>query len=93
MAPHWTNWSPGFARCSRRSRGTGLIQGLKCVVPAADVQAAFTAEGLLSVVAGENVVRLVPPLVVTDADLGDGDRDDAPGCGALFGLDGQRAAK
>jgi acetylornithine/N-succinyldiaminopimelate aminotransferase len=51
------------------SRGIGLIQGLKCVLPAGEVQAAFTAEGLLSVTAGENVVRLVPPLVITDADI------------------------
>ena len=50
-------------------RGFGLIQGLHCVRPAGEVQAAFTAEGLLSVTAGENVVRLVPPLVVTDADI------------------------
>ena len=50
-------------------RGTGLIQGLQCVPPAGDVQAAFLAEGLLSVTAGENVVRLVPPLVLTDADI------------------------
>jgi len=27
------------------TRGTGLIQGLKCVIPAGQVQAAFTAEG------------------------------------------------
>ena len=27
------------------------------------------AEGLLSVAAGDNVVRLVPPLVITDADI------------------------
>ena len=51
------------------ARGTGLIQGLQCTLPAAEVQAAFMAEGLLSVTAGENVVRLVPPLVITDADL------------------------
>ena len=50
-------------------RGMGLIQGLQCVAPAAEVQAAFLAEGLLSVTAGENVVRLVPPLVLTDADI------------------------
>lgn len=50
-------------------RGVGLIQGLHCVPPAAEVQAAFMAEGLLSVTAGENVVRLVPPLVITDADI------------------------
>lgn len=51
------------------ARGAGLILGLKCRVPNAEVQDAFTAEGLLSVGAGENVIRLVPPLVVTDADI------------------------
>ncbi len=50
-------------------RGAGLMQGLQCVVPNGEVQAAFTAEGLLSVAAGDNVVRVVPPLVVTDADI------------------------
>ena len=58
-----------FPAVFEESRGKGLIQGLKCVLPAGQVQAAFTAEGLLSVTAGENVVRLVPPLVITDADL------------------------
>ncbi len=50
-------------------RGAGLMQGLQCLVPNGEVQAAFTAEGLLSVAAGDNVLRLVPPLVVTDADI------------------------
>ncbi len=50
-------------------RGAGLILGLKAVVPNGELQAAFTAEGLLTVAAGDNVVRLVPPLVITDADV------------------------
>ena len=50
-------------------RGAGLMLGLKCLVPNTEVQAAFTAEGLLTVAAGDNVVRLVPPLVITDEDL------------------------
>ncbi|WP_158742162.1 aspartate aminotransferase family protein [Acidisphaera sp. L21] len=50
-------------------RGAGLILGLKCKVPNTEVQNAFTAEGLLTVGAGDNVVRLVPPLVVTDDDI------------------------
>ena len=50
-------------------RGAGLILGLKAVVPNAELQDAFMAEGLLSVAAGDNVVRLVPPLNLTDADL------------------------
>ena len=50
-------------------RGAGLMLGLKCRVPCGEVQDAFTAEGLLSVAAGDNVVRLVPPLVITDEDI------------------------
>jgi acetylornithine/N-succinyldiaminopimelate aminotransferase len=50
-------------------RGMGLLLGLKCAIPHAEVQAACQAEGLLPILAGENVLRLAPPLVVTDADL------------------------
>jgi acetylornithine/N-succinyldiaminopimelate aminotransferase len=49
-------------------RGAGLILGLKCVVPNTQVQDACRAEGLLTVAAGDNVVRLVPPLIVRDAE-------------------------
>ena len=49
-------------------RGAGLILGLKGAVPNTELQSAFAAEGLLTVAAGDNVVRLVPPLVLTDAD-------------------------
>jgi acetylornithine/N-succinyldiaminopimelate aminotransferase len=49
-------------------RGAGLMLGLRCVVPQTEVSSAMQAEGLLVVNAGENVVRLVPPLVITDAD-------------------------
>ena len=50
-------------------RGAGLMLGLKCRVSNMAMQNAFMAEGLLSVAAGDNVVRLVPPLVVTDDDI------------------------
>jgi acetylornithine/N-succinyldiaminopimelate aminotransferase len=50
-------------------RGQGLLLGMKCVGPQGDVQAACTAEGLMAITAGENVLRLAPPLVVTDADI------------------------
>ena len=49
-------------------RGAGLILGLKCKVPQGEVSDAMLAEGLLVVTAGENVIRLVPPLVISDAD-------------------------
>ncbi|MEW5420484.1 aspartate aminotransferase family protein [Amorphus sp. 3PC139-8] len=51
------------------SRGEGLMQGLKCRVASGDVVAAARAEGLVTIAAGDNVVRLLPPLVVTDADI------------------------
>jgi acetylornithine/N-succinyldiaminopimelate aminotransferase len=50
-------------------RGEGLLLGLKCAVPAADVVTALRNEGLLAPAAGDNVVRLVPPLNVTEAEI------------------------
>jgi acetylornithine/N-succinyldiaminopimelate aminotransferase len=45
-------------------RGRGLMLGLKCKVPNGDVvKQAFTG-GLLLVAAGDNAVRLVPPLII-----------------------------
>jgi len=49
-------------------RGAGLMLGLKCRLPQAEVQQALLAEGLLAVNAGENVVRFVPPLIVSEAE-------------------------
>ena len=54
------------------ARGMGLLQGLKCVVPQGQMQAACVAEGLMAITAGDNVLRLAPPLVVTDADMAEG---------------------
>jgi acetylornithine/N-succinyldiaminopimelate aminotransferase len=53
-------------------RGQGLMLGLVCEMPKTEVQDACLAEGLLTVAAGENVLRLVPPLVVTEADIDEG---------------------
>ena len=47
--------------------GSGLMVGLKCVPTNMDVVAKLTEGGLLTVAAGENVVRLVPPLIIEDS--------------------------
>ncbi|MFT3989224.1 aspartate aminotransferase family protein [Aestuariivirga sp.] len=52
-------------------RGTGLMMGIKCKVPNTALQAAALDQHLLTIGAGDNVVRLLPPLVVTDADISD----------------------
>ncbi|WP_416898756.1 MAG: aspartate aminotransferase family protein [Minwuia sp.] len=50
-------------------RGKGLLLGLKCVVPNGEVVTAMREQHLLTVPAGDNVVRLLPPLTVTDEEL------------------------
>jgi len=50
-------------------RGTGLLIGLKCRPSNSEVCAKLLAEGLVTVAAGDNVVRLLPPLIVTAAQI------------------------
>jgi acetylornithine/N-succinyldiaminopimelate aminotransferase len=50
-------------------RGEGLLLGLRTAVPNGEFVAALRAEKLLAAAAGDNVVRMLPPLVVTEADL------------------------
>jgi len=44
-------------------RGSGMLLGVKCVVTAGDVVAKARAKGLLVLTAGDNVLRILPPLV------------------------------
>jgi acetylornithine/N-succinyldiaminopimelate aminotransferase len=50
-------------------RGEGLMLGLVCNIPNTELSAAFFAEKLLTVTAGDNAIRLLPPLIVTPADV------------------------
>ena len=52
-------------------RGEGLMLGLKCKVAPADVVKAGYAEHLLTVPAADNVLRLLPPLTITDDEIGE----------------------
>lgn len=70
-------------------RGNGLMSGLKCAVPNTDVVAALFADHMLVVPAGDNVVRILPPLIVSDEEIGEGlSRLEA----AARGLSASRAA-
>jgi acetylornithine/N-succinyldiaminopimelate aminotransferase len=53
-------------------RGEGLLLGLKTRVPNTDFAAALRERHLLAVGAGDNVVRILPPLTVSDAELSEG---------------------
>jgi len=50
-------------------RGTGLIQGIELSCPAAPVINKCIENHLLLVNAGANVIRFVPPLIVSEAEI------------------------
>ncbi len=50
-------------------RGSGLMLGLKCKATNTDVVAAGYTQDILTVPAADNVIRLLPALNITDADI------------------------
>lgn len=50
-------------------RGSGLMLGLKCKMANADVVQAGYARHILTVPAADNVVRLLPPLTISDDEI------------------------
>lgn len=50
-------------------RGSGLLRGLRCVPVNGQVIGRAFEEGLLTVAAGDNVLRLLPPLTVSNAEI------------------------
>ncbi|MFI5024398.1 MAG: aspartate aminotransferase family protein [Alphaproteobacteria bacterium] len=73
-------------------RGMGLMRGLKCVdgVTAADIVAKLRDRGLLTIGSGDNVLRLLPPLIVEDHQM-----EEAVAIleGATEGIEPAKAAK
>jgi acetylornithine/N-succinyldiaminopimelate aminotransferase len=52
-------------------RGEGYLIGLRAVPPSAALVDALRAEHMLAIGAGENVVRLLPPLIAGEAEIGE----------------------
>lgn len=50
-------------------RGSGLMLGLKCTATNSDVVAAGYRHQVITVPAADNVIRLLPPLNITDEDI------------------------
>jgi acetylornithine/N-succinyldiaminopimelate aminotransferase len=50
-------------------RGSGLLLGIRCHIPAGDFVAKLRAEGLLCLTAGDNVLRILPPLIVGEREI------------------------
>ncbi|HYP10671.1 MAG TPA: aspartate aminotransferase family protein [Xanthobacteraceae bacterium] len=53
-------------------RGEGLLVGLRAVIPAGELINAIRAEKMLTLTAGDNVVRLVPPLIISEQEMAEG---------------------
>ena len=54
-----------FPQIIKEVRGRGFMLGVEMTVPALDIEKICIEEGMLIVAAGANVVRFVPPLVIT----------------------------
>jgi acetylornithine/N-succinyldiaminopimelate aminotransferase len=52
-------------------RGKGLLVGMRCVAPNTEIVDRLRRAGLLVVAAGENVVRLLPPLIIEERHVGE----------------------
>ena len=72
-----------YPRIIEDVRGEGLMLGIKCRVPNTDLVAALRTEKLLAVGAGDNVVRLLPPLTIEESHLDEAMEKLAHACAAL----------
>jgi len=64
-------------------RGEGLLVGLRAVVPNGELVDELRAEKVITVAAGDNVVRLLPPLIVSEAEIAEAVRRLESACGRL----------
>jgi acetylornithine/N-succinyldiaminopimelate aminotransferase len=64
-------------------RGEGLLVGLRAVVPSGELVDELRAQKMIVVAAGDNVVRLLPPLIVRDEDVAEGMRRIERACDRL----------
>jgi acetylornithine/N-succinyldiaminopimelate aminotransferase len=64
-------------------RGEGLLVGLRAVVPNAELVDELRAERMLTAAAGDNVVRLLPPLIASEDEIAEAVRRIERACDRL----------
>jgi acetylornithine/N-succinyldiaminopimelate aminotransferase len=52
-------------------RGEGLLIGLRMIPPSSEMVDELRAEKMITVAAGDNVVRLLPPLIIGETEIGE----------------------
>jgi len=65
------------------ARGQGFLMAVKTKIPNTDFQAAVRDEHMLGVLAGDNTLRLIPPLTVPEKDIAEGIRRLEAACQKL----------
>ncbi|HEX3861153.1 MAG TPA: aspartate aminotransferase family protein [Stellaceae bacterium] len=58
-----------YPKLFERVRGSGMLAGIRCVVPPGDIVTKAREKGLLVLTAGDNVLRILPPLTVSQAEI------------------------
>ena len=74
-------------------RGEGLLIGLRAVVPNGELVDELRAEKMITVAAGDNVVRLLPPLIVSDDEVAEAVRRIDRACGRIAAARAKSSAK
>lgn len=55
--------------CLTQRRGMGLMQGVVTTISSSEISAKALEAGLIVITAGADVIRILPPLVITEADV------------------------
>jgi len=74
-----------FPRVIETVRGVGLMWGMKCVGPNVELANRLVDRGLLVILAADNVVRLLPPLIIDEGHLDEAFEIIESCCGVLAG--------
>ena len=64
-------------------RGEGFLVGLRAAVPNGELVDELRAEKLITVAAGDNVVRLLPPLIVSEDEVAEAVRRIERACARI----------
>lgn len=58
-----------YPRVLGKVRGKGLLAGIECIVTNSKLVEKLEEKGLLTVAAGDNVVRFIPPLIIDQTQI------------------------
>ncbi len=75
----------GYGDVIEEIRGEGLLLGLKCRVPNAELADALRDEKMLAISAGDNTLRLLPPLIIGEVEIREACNKITSACAAIRG--------